>query len=167
MAANLIYTIVGNKPGETSTTSLWLSDTNTLANLRGFGAAFATLLNNFITGKILSSALVFDVDISGITGNAVAETFADVEEIGAFQFVTEDGVRVSINVPAVFETAVVDLTHQLDLADARVDDLVTAIVDGIAVTGGTVNATDVGSVDIDALVFARENARPSGARRSG
>jgi len=164
MPVNLVYTIEGDKDGEYSTTSLTLWDGNLIASLQGFAVAFATLLNNTIMGKILSAFLVFEVDISGLTGNTVSDA-ADVEEIGAFEFATTEGNRVKLNIPALQEALVVANTHDLDTAETEISAVITMMEDGLAVTGGTIEPCDIGMDDIVDTYFSREQFRNSGRRR--
>jgi hypothetical protein len=165
MGVSLVYEIVGDNPKKTATTSVRLSETNLLANLKLFGVAFATLLNNFIGGKILSAALVFDVDISGITANNV-EVYSDVEEIAGFGFSTPEGTKTVLNVPSLIETVVIDTTNNLSLVATNVAAVIIMMEDGIAVTGGTIVPTDIGELDGLELDYAREQARGSGKSRS-
>lgn len=162
-AVSLIYTIVGNMPNEKSTTEIHFTSGFNLSQYSGYAVAFATLLNNLIGGKILDASLNFGVDLSGLSSNT-AEVFSDVQEIAAFEFVTEEGNPVKLSVPALIETAVVDLTHELDQTDARVADIITMMEDGIAVTGGTIVPCDVGEDPIAGVIYARERSKNSGAR---
>lgn len=165
MGVTLVYEIVGNKPAETSTTSVHLFDGSLLESLTGFAVAFATILNNVITGKILSAALVFDIDISGVSGN-VAEVYSDVEEVAGFFFETESqGNPVYLGIPSLIETVVLDETHDLDQVATNVAAVIAMMEDGIAVTGGTIRPSDIGEDLIDEVVYAREQAKNSGARK--
>ncbi len=164
MPVNLIYTIEGDTQGEKSTTSLTLWDGNLLDSLQKFGVAFATILNNAIMGKILDAFLVFDVDISGLTGNTLSDA-SDVEEIGAFEFGTAENNRIKLNLPGLQEAKVIADTHELDTADSDIAAIIAMMEDGLSVTGGTIEPCDIGGDDIVDTFFAREQFRNSGSRR--
>ncbi len=164
MGVKLVYEIVGNKPNETATTSVRLVDGSLLENLKLFAVAFATILNNFIGGKILSAALLFDVDISGVLANT-AEVYSDVEEIAGFGFTTPEGTKTVLNIPSLIETVVVDESHELNQVATNVAAVIAMMEDGIAVTGGTIIPTDIGELDGLTLDYAREQAKASGKRR--
>lgn len=162
-AVSLVYTVVGNKPNEKSTTEIHFTSGFNLSQYTGYAIAFATLLNNLIGGKILDATLNFGVDLSTLSSNT-AETFSDVEEVAAFEFVSEQGNPVKLNIPALIETAVIDTTHDLDQTDARVGDVIAMMEEGIAVTGGTIVPCDVGEDPIAGVIYARERSKNSGAR---
>lgn len=163
MAIEIIYTIEDSS-GTKGTTSVRVQDGATIAGLTGFGAGWATALNNIIRGKILGAVAHILANISGLTGNVVDE-FADVEHIGKFQFITAAGVRVDCNIPALGELNVdADVNDELNLAIGAVSNFVTAMEDGILVSGATIQPCDVGGDSLVSLVFAREGARNSGAR---
>lgn len=165
MAVQLVYTIVGDKPGETSETSVSLYSGNILSALTGFAVAFATLLNNAIMGKILDAYLVFGVDISSLTGNTLSAA-SDVEEIAAFEFATGENNRVKLNIPGLQEAKVVSGTHELDTADSDIAAVIAMMEDGIAVTGGTIEPCDIGGDDLVDTFFAREQFRNSGKKKA-
>ncbi|HEY9658563.1 MAG TPA: hypothetical protein V6C65_08945 [Allocoleopsis sp.] len=164
MPVNLIYTIEGDTQGEKSTTSLSLFDGNLLDSLQKFAVAFATILNSAIMGKILDAFLVFDVDISGLTGNTLSDA-SDVEEVAAFEFGTAENNRIKLNIPGLQEAKVIADTHELDTADTDVAAIIAMMEDGLAVTGGTIEPCDIGEDDIVDTFFAREQFRNSGSRR--
>lgn len=164
MPVKLIYSIEGDTQGEYSSTSVTLWDGNLLASLQGFGVAFATLLNATIMGKILDAHLVFEVDISGLTGNTLSDA-SDVEEVAAFEFATAENNRVKLNIPGLQEALVVSDTHELDTTDAGIAAVITMMEDGLAVTGGTIEPCDIGGDDLVDTFFSREQFRNSGARR--
>lgn len=163
MAVSIIYSVVGEVPTEISTTEVKLPDSFSLAQFTTFGAAFATAMNNLIWGRILDATLVVDVDISALTGN-IAAVQGDVEEVGAFEFVTAQGNRVKMNVPAIDELLTAADSHELDQADPAVAAAIAMMETGIAVTGGTIAPCDIGQDDIVDTIFAREQHRNSGKR---
>lgn len=164
MAIEIIYNIQ-DADGDEADTSVRIAGEPTLAGLNGFGAAFATALNNVIAGKVLGAFARLIANISALTGNLVGDD-SDVEHIGKFEFRAPLNLRVKCNIPALAEVAVNATTSDsLSLSEPEVAAFITAMEDGIAVTGGTISPCDMGEGDITELVFAREAFRNSGARR--
>ncbi len=164
MAIEIVYTIE-DSDGDKGTTSVRVADGVTLAGLTGFAVGWATALNNLIRGKILSAVAHLLCNITGLTSNVVAE-LADVEHLGKFQFITAAGVRVDCNIPALDElNADADVQDELDQSLTPVANFISAMEDGISVSGALIQPCDVGGDSLVSLVFAREGARNSGARR--
>lgn len=164
MAVEIIYTIE-DRSGTQGTTSVRIGGTPTNAQLNGFGAGWATALNNLIAGKILGAVAAIIANITGLTGNTVG-TASDVEHVGKFEFLTDAGDRVKVNIPALGESLVNAFdADELDQGDAQVAAFITAMTDGIAVTGAVIEPCDLGEGDIVDVVFAREAFRNSGKRR--
>lgn len=159
----IVYTIVGEVPSETATTSIKLAATEVLAKIQGFAVAFATLLNNITLGKILSAVFVIDVDISALTGNLELPA-SDVEEIAALQF-QAGSYFTDVSVPGLSELDVLADTHEIDQAETDWANFLDAMINGVPVTGGTMLFTDNGEELITGLVYAREEKRNSGRRR--
>lgn len=155
---------VEDATGDKSSTSVNLVSTSTVALITGFAVGFATALNNLIAGVIRSAAAVVGVDISALTGNLVGAN-SDVEHIGKFEFLSEDGFRMKVNVPALSEVTLGATTSDsLNQAQADIAAFIAAMEDGINVTGALIVPCDVGESDITNVVFAREAFRNSGAR---
>lgn len=164
MAVEIIYTIE-DASGDQATTSVRVGGTPTNAQINGFGAGWATALNNIIAGKIIQAAAFVFANISGLTGNLMSNN-ADVEHVGKFEFLTVAGNRVKINIPALSEIALGATTSDsLNQANANVAAFIAAMEDGVAVTGGVIQPCDIGEDDITEVIFAREAFRNSGARR--
>ena len=159
----MTYTM-SDDSGESATTSIHLPTAFTLAQFTEFGRAMADLIDNIVAGLVARCELTLNFDISSITSN-LAGTGADVKEISAFQFATAAGRPVEINVPGTIETHVIANSDELDQANADIAAFITAVEDGIAVTGGTMTVTDVDSEDVVTTNYAREAARASGKRR--
>jgi hypothetical protein len=164
MAIEIIYTIE-DKSGTKGTTSVRVAGEPTLAGLTGFAVGWATALNNLIFGKILGATAHILANISGLSGNT-AIVISDVEHLGKFQFATATGIRVDCNIPAINEAVVGTSTpDEIDVAVPQVADFITAMEDGISVSGALIQPCDVGEESLVNLIFAREGARNSGARR--
>lgn len=163
MAIEIIYTIEDSS-GTKGTTSVRVEDDVTVAGLQGFGAGWATALNNLIRGKILGAVAHLLCNISGLTLNTITGG-SDVEHLGKFQFVTATGVRVDCNIPTIAEfTVEADVNDEMDVSQVDVAAFISMMEDGILVSGATIQPCDVGGVSLTSLVFAHEGARNSGAR---
>jgi len=164
--ANLVLVFeIEDASGDKSTTSVQLVNTTTVVNATGFAVAFATALNNLISGIIRSCAAFLGVDISALTDNLMSDT-ADVEHIGKFEFLTDGGNRVKLNLPCLDEILVgTTTTDAINQSQADVAALIAAMEDGINAGGALIEPCDVGEDDIVSVVFSREAFRNSGARR--
>lgn len=137
--------------------------TFTLAQYTEFVRAKAVLLDAITSGLITRAGLKRDIDISTLTGN-VSLTTSDREDIGNFIFRTAAGNRVVVRVPGIAEVKVLANSDDLDQADVDVAAFVSAMLNGIAVTAGTIVPSDVAEDDIVAIVAAQERFRSSGRR---
>lgn len=149
--------------GDRATTTVRVPQGDTLSQYTEFVVAMAPLKDAVLTGLLTSVGLTVGVDISALTDNTALEK-SDVEEIGAFQFLTDDGLPVNLNVPGLLEGLVAAGSDELDQVDADVAAVIAMMEDGLAVTGGTIIPCDVAEVDIAVVSFARENFRASGRR---
>lgn len=164
MPIEIVYTIE-DASGDQSTTSVRVGDSTSATLLAGFATGFATALNNIIGGIIRGAAAFLRQDISGLTDNNLGGN-SDVEQIGKFEFLTETGTRVKVNVPCLDEVGVGATTSDaINQADANVAAFIAAMEDGVNVTGALIEPCDIGEGDITEVIFAREAFRNSGARR--
>lgn len=154
---------VQDESGDVATTSVKIPSGFSLAQYTEFGAAFATLVNNVILGKITGAELVLDVDIAALALNLLGGA-SDVEEIGAFRFDTAEGRRVVVNIPGLDEDTVTPGTDNLNQSNAGILAFIQAMTSaGITTTGGTIYPCDIGEDDIVTTVSATERARASGS----
>jgi hypothetical protein len=164
VSVEIVYE-VEDRSGTKGSTSIKVSGSPTVVQLNGFGVGYANVLNNIIAGAIRAAYALFKGDTTLLTGNTPAPE-ADVEHTGKFQFLTSGGTRVLINVPALSETTVgATDSDDLDYVDADVAAFLDAMIDGITVTGATIQPCDIGELDINSTVFSREAFRNSGKRR--
>lgn len=159
----VVYTL-SDDSNEEGTFEINVATTPTLAQLTEFIRGYADLLDAIVSGLIKRAELSVPVDLSTLTGNTVGAG-SDVQEINKYQFRTAAGRKVSINVPGTDETDVNPNSDELNTLDTQQAALINAIINGIAVTGGTIAPSDIDGEDITTLVFAREAARPTGKRR--
>lgn len=165
MAIEIVYE-VEDRSGDKATTAVKVGGNQVVANITEFAAAYATAVNAIIKGIIRSATAYFFPDISGLTGN-VATPFSDVEHVGKFEFLTADGNRVKVNIPAIDEQLVEATTSDsLNQSQTDVAAFIAAMENGIAVSGGgTIQPCDIGESSLIDTIFAREAFRNSGARR--
>jgi hypothetical protein len=162
-AIALTYTYQDDS-GDTATSTIHVPNGFTLAQFTQFGRSMADLIDNVVGGLIISCDLTVTVDISALTGNTAIDD-SDVEEIGAFQFVTIDSRPVLVNIPGLTETFVLANSDDINQLSGSVAPFITAMETGIAVTGGTIAPCDVNEDSIANIVSAREQFRASGKRR--
>lgn len=159
----VIYTVVDDS-GDTATTAVDVPTTFSLAQFTEFGVGMAELIDAIMGGVITNAGLRINVDLSALTANTTTPD-ADAEEIGDFQFLTADGYPVDVRVPCIEEALEAANSDDLDQGQAAIAAFITAMEDGIAVTGGTIAPCDRGEDDIVATVYARSELRNSGKSR--
>jgi hypothetical protein len=161
---NKLIAEIGDRSGDKGSTSLWLPDGASVANATTFAVAWATALNNIISGKILGVWLLNLISPTPLTDNTM-QSIADVEHVAKFKFRTVNNKEVLVNLPAVDEDVIAAYSSdELDQADPQTAAFIAAMTSGLAVTGGTIAPCDVGEGSIASVVFARESFRNSGKR---
>lgn len=164
MAIEIIFRIA-DASGDEASTSVRIGGIPTNAQLNGFGAGWATALNNVIAGKIMGAIAKVLVNITGLTSNLLSGN-ADREHVGKFVFVTGAGTLVECNIPCLSEIAIGATTSDsLNQAQPDVAAFIAAMEDGVAVTAALIQPCDEGEEDITGTKFAREAFRNSGAKR--
>jgi len=162
-APQIIYTVI-DASGERGTTSINVPTGFQLSDYGEFAVAMGTFLDALLGGRVESADICFAVDISGLTSNTALST-SDVEEYGAFKFDTVDGFPVNVNIPCIDELVVGSGSDDLDQANADVAAFISAMENGIAVSGAaTITPCDIAESDINTVVTARERFRASGKR---
>ena len=153
-----------NKP---ASTSVRVNTGATEAQVTGFARAWATAINPLIGGVIRAAFAILNVDISALTNNTPASN-SDVEEIGAFEFGTSNGItKVQVNIPAILETLINNDTGQMDLAAPQVAAFIAMMEDGITVGATLIQPCDVGGDDVTNTIYAKEGSRNSGSNAGG
>jgi hypothetical protein len=148
----------------TATHDIHVPTAFSLSQLTEFGRSLADLLDNVVSGLIISLDLTITANIAGLTVNT-AQPLGDVEEVGNFQFVTADGRSVEVNLPGIDESVVLAGSDDIFQAAGSIAPFIAAMENGIVVTGGTISPCDVNEDDIIDTVYAREAFRSSGKRR--
>jgi len=163
MALSVIYTFKDAKD-KSSFTEVPIPIATTLANGVIFAQQMALLIDTLINGRIARIGLAATVTMPGGL-SATANTVADVEEGGLFQFRTSGQFHKSMRIPTLAETFVLPASNVLDTTDPDVAAFVTAMVDGIALGPfggtGTVQPCDTREEDLIALDFALEDFQNS------
>lgn len=159
----LTYTLTDDS-GDSATFTISLPTAFSLAQFTEFGRAMANFVDDMVSGLVARCELTVGISVATLTGNTAAAG-SDVEEINSYQFTTAAGRPVSINVPGTDETDVSPNSDELNQVDTQQAAFINAMVNGIAVTGGTIQPTDIDGEDVTAIVYARESARASGKRR--
>lgn len=155
MALSILYSFVDSK-NETSTMEIRVPTATTLADATTFAQAMAGLLNAVTTGAIRRIGVVLSVALPGGIRSGPL-TNSDVEEGAKFQFLTALGNFTSFRVPTFSEAMITSNSRAVDLEDADVAALVTAMEDGIGLT----QPCDARGEDVTALSFAREQFQSS------
>lgn len=157
---------IEDKSGNVGTTSVNVDDGATLDGINGFAQAWGQAINDLTLGVIRRIVGFISLVSISLTSNTMSDS-ADVEEIGKFQFRSASGQRVNISIPCLDETAVGAFTSDdLNLADGDVDAFLSALLDGVTISGHNFIACDVGEELLTTLTFAREAFRNSGKRGS-
>ena len=163
VAVELVFDIK-DEANNPSTTSLKIPTGFTISQYTEFSRGMADAIDDFIDGKIEGASICFVADLSALSANATSGV-DDVQELASFDYETIFGRAVSINIPAVPQTKVLVGSNDLDQADVDIAAFNTAILSGIAVTGGTITPCDIAEDDITTLKSARERFRSRGKRR--
>ena len=164
LALKLVYTIRDAK-GKEATTEIKIPLTISLTNAINFAGAMAVLIDALIKGQIVNISIIASVTMSSLTGiKTVPDADSDVEEKGAFGFVTDAGFPTAVNLPTFNEDFVLAGSDVIDLADAAVIDFTEAMLLGIT-AGVLVQPVDAHGDDIDLFSYGYERFQASGRRR--
>lgn len=129
----------------------------TLPQYVEFAQDLATLVNDLHQGTITGASITFSLDISGATIKTIANAFSDIAQRARVMFTSAaSGFRKLFNIPSIDESIVTAGSDEIDTSDPIFTPFTTMIVNGQAVTGGTIQFTDSRQNDLVALSFARE-----------
>jgi hypothetical protein len=164
MVIKIVYTVRDAK-GKEATTEVKIPITISLTNAITFATAMAVLIDALMKGQIVNISIVVGVQLSGIVGiKTVPDADSDVEEKGAFGFITVEGFPTSVNIPTFDEAFVTAGSDVIDLADAAVIDFTEAMLLGLT-AGVLVEPVDAHGDDIDLFSYGYERFQASGRRR--
>lgn len=161
VAFQMVFNIQ-DEANKDATFSLFVPTTFDISDYVECAIGIGEFIDIILHGRFKSIAeLGITVDISSLTGN-VAELTSDVEEIGAFQFETTEGRPVDVNIPCLDESVVLTGTKELDQSAPAVAGIIALMETGVTTAGGQVLPCDVGEIDVNNTVYARERSRNSG-----
>lgn len=120
--------------------------------------AFADLMAPLTYGGIVKAGVSYELDL-GIGAHSPTNALADLRDKARFAFraVGAAGNFAKLmTLPTYDESYTVPGTKSLDLTDPDVDAFVDAMVNGVAVTAGTIQPVDSREYPITALEYAVE-----------
>ena len=152
MAISVLFRIMDAK-GETSTFTIPVASTVTLANLPAYVQAVADLLEPLSNGTLVEAGFTVPVPITPL---ALAAPISDVQEKARFVFLTVGGFLKSLSIPSVVESIFSPGSRDVNTADPAVAALVTALTDGLTINTENIEAVDVRDEDLVNLIQATE-----------
>jgi len=156
LAVNVRFDFVDEK-GKTSFTKIRVPVGFTLAQYVEFAQAAAAVINSATTCQITGVSLTFGLDTSGWGLNTIVSGLADIYQKFRMQWNTAvAGFKAKFSIPASDESYVIAGSDAVDVSDPGVAAFISAINNGIAVTGGTMTFCDARQHDIVSNQFAVE-----------
>lgn len=156
MAIEIGLTITDVK-GDKSTVTIPLPDGTALSDVQLFATQLAALVQPLVQGQLVS--LTFTVPVNW-TPWPIIDAAADVQEKARFAFRTASGFLKSLSIPTVVESIFATGSGDVDTSDPDVAAFVTAMEDGIDLTGvggsGTIEPSDLRNDDLVSLAQAHE-----------
>lgn len=157
MAIIAYYTVDDDK-GDKSTIEIPIPSATTLSDVPLFVSAMGDLIEAIVQGGITAAGARIEVDTSGWTD--VASSVADVQEKALFVFRTALNNIKKVHLPTFPDLLFNAGSDSVDLTDTDVAAFVTAMEDGIDLTGaggtGIVQPSDYRDEDVDHLEKATE-----------
>jgi hypothetical protein len=158
MAHQITFTVADEK-GDTSTITIPVPDSTALTDLPLMAQALADLLEPMVTGGLVNAFIRIVPTITGWAAAAAADS--DVQEKAEFALRTAGGFVKRLNLPTFLESLFNANSKDVNQADADVSAFVTALEDGIDLTGaggsGIVQPCDLREEDLTSLLYATEN----------
>jgi len=146
-----------DQKGKTSFTKVRVPNGFSIAQYSEFTVAMGQLLANLSSARVTRASFCVGLDLSGSTIKAVASGISDIAQKAILGFSTAvTGFRTKLKLPAFSETKIITGSDAVDEADLDIAAFVTAMENGIVVTGGTVSPTDIRENDIVSTDYARE-----------
>ena len=156
LAVAVRYDFVDEK-GDTSFTKVRVPSTFSIAQYTEFVLALGQFIANMSSCRITGGSVTFTIDLSGLSLKASAATIADVFQKGYFSFNSAaTGFFKRMRIPTLAESKVSSGSDNINTLDADVAAFVTAMNNGIVVTGGTISPTTERGHDLTSLNEARE-----------
>lgn len=159
LAFRLVFVFTDDK-GKSSTTSMRLPTGFSIADYQEFGEAAAQLLINASTGSLTRASVTFNVSLDGLGLKTVASSVSKVARKLFLQFTTAvTGFLGKTLFPSLAESKVLSGTDDVDQTDTDVAAVISAMEDGISVTGGTMTFTNGRGHDLVTAAEAKEQFR--------
>lgn len=159
LATSLIISFEDDK-GKSSTTKIKVPSTFAIADYVEFGTAIGQLVVNITNARVTGISIGFGMDLTAIGSlKSVASGVCSVAVKMFGLFNTAASTVAKWLIPGPLETKVVAGSDDFDQVDADVAALVTAMEDGIVVTGGTMEFTDGRGNDATSVSQLKETFR--------
>jgi hypothetical protein len=156
LAVAVRYDFVDEK-GDTSFTKIRVPSTFSIAQYTEFVLAMGQFIATMSACRITGGSVTFTIDLSGLGLKASAATIADVFQKGYFSFNSAaTGFFKRLRIPTLSESKVSAGSDNINTLDADVAAFVTAMNNGIVVTGGTISPVTERGHDLTSLNEARE-----------
>lgn len=156
LAVSLRFDFIDDK-GKTSFTKVRVPNGFSISDYASCARGIAQTMANISTARISRVSFNVGVDLSSATIKATASGLSDIAQKALIGFSTVvSGFRTKIKLPGFSETKVLAGSDTVDQSDADVAALLSAFESGIAVTGGTVQPTDIRQNDVASTDYARE-----------
>ncbi len=161
MAIGLNFTVRDDK-GAISRFTVNLPAGTSFDDVTLFAQQLFPLVDPLVNGAITDVSVNLPID--GISLQTTAALTSDVQEIGQFVFNAVGGFLKRIGLPTFSELKVLAGSAQIDQTDPDVAAFITAMVDGIDLTGvggsGTIQPSDYRDADLETVDSAVEAFRP-------
>jgi len=153
-----VYFVMEDAKGDQSTVVVDLPGATTPTNANAFRAAMQALIGDLTNGRMVNAGVRYDISDPLLGVGAALDS--DVQEKAFFAFRSVGGFLKTLTVPTILESLFVPGTKLLDQSDADVGAFITAMTDGIDVSGfggtGTVQPSTSHGEDLTDVEEARE-----------
>lgn len=156
LAVSIRFDLVDAK-NKASNTTIRVPNGFSIAQYIEFAQAMGQLISDLSQAQITRASFVVGLDLSSATIKASAGAFSDIAHKAYFGFQTAvAGFRSKMRLPTLDETKVNAASDTINQVDVDVAAYMTAMENGIIVTGGTISPSDARGNDIVSTDYARE-----------
>lgn len=153
---------IQDEKGDTSVLTFHVNDTLTITQLQELNISIQNLLKDgaapeLLLGGIVTAGAVLNLPVQ--VGKEVVNDLSRVEYGALFDFLVTGGFHTSFRLPTFNEAFVVDGGRDVDQTATEVAALINAVINGIAVTGGTALFQDYRGTDITSISSAAEDSK--------
>lgn len=154
-----LWVRIRDADGDVSTSQFNFPGSFTLTNIQEFAADFLPLVDAVIHGRIEEAGITVSITLPGGL-KANPDQYCDVQQGALFSMLTAGGYNTSFRLPTFDRAMFAVGSKNVDVEDTDVAAFLSAIVEGIEVTGPvTVVPSDYRGDDITALVKGVESFR--------